>query len=224
MLATLIAAGALSLAQDIFNPARTYTMGEKDVYGLSMRLVAEKYDATIVGKLSYEVKKVYENGDADMESKSYDLLFTVMGQDYKQPEGAPRLLRYTKFGTAIEKDLPKDQRQPIFMSYLTYRTPAAMKAGETVKISEQRDDEDKTQVKGTSKLESIADGIAKVATNLDISSAKQKKATHVESVGYYDAKSSKLNRVECRLTNLDPGELQGMPPMQSITVVIEREK
>lgn len=224
MVLSLIAAGALCLAQDSFNPARTYTMGEKDVYGLSMRMVAEKYDATIVGKLSYEVKKVYQNGDADMETKSYDLLFTIMGQDYKQPEGTPRLLRYDKFGAAIEKNVPKDQRQPIFMSYLTYRTPASMKPGETVKIAEKREDEEKTEVKGTSKLESLADGIAKVVSNLDISNAKQKKPTHIESIGYYDAKTSKLNRVECRLTNLDPGELPGMPPLQSITVVIEREK
>lgn len=224
MLATLIAAGALGLAQNAFNPARTYTVGEKDVYGLSMRLVAEKYDATIVGKLSYEVRKVYPNGEADVESKSYDLTFTVMGQEYKQPASLPRLLRYNRFGAAIEKDVPKDQRQPIFMSYLTYRAPAEMKLGETVRIAEKRDEDPNSEVKGTAKLEALKDGVAKVASSLDITNTKGKKPTHIDSVGFFDAKSSKLDRVECRLTNLDPADLPGMPPLQSITVVIEREK
>jgi hypothetical protein len=224
MLISLIAAGALCLAQDVFNPARTYVVGEKDVYGLSMRMQAEKYEATIVGKQSYEVKKVFENGDAEVESKAYDLTFSVMGQEYKQPEGLPRVIRYNKFGAAIEKDVPKDQRQPIFMSYLTYRAPAAMKLGETVRIAEKRDEDPNSEVKGTSKLESLKDGIAKVATNLVITYGKGKKPTNIESIGYFDAKSSKLDRVECKLTGLDPADLPGMPPLQSITVVIERER
>jgi hypothetical protein len=224
MVLSLLAVGAMCLHQDVFEPARTYVVGEKDVYGLSMRMVSEKYDATIVGKLSYEIKKVYENGDADVESKSYSLVFTVMGQEYKSPDGTPRVTRHNKFGAAIEKGLPKDQRQPIFMSYLTYRAPAAMKLGQSIPISEKKDDEDKTEIKGSSKLESIESGIAKIATILDITSSKKKKATHIESVGYYDAKSSKLNRVECLLKDLDPAEFPGMPPLQSMTVVIEREK
>ncbi len=215
---------ALAFAQDLYNPARTYVVGEKDVYGLSMKMAMGQYDVQVTGKLSYEVKKALDNGDADVESRAYDMVFTVMGQENKQPGGDSRIVRYNKFGAAIEKGLPKDQRQPIFMKFLTYRAATPMKVGEVVKIDEVLDDEIKTQVKGTAKLESLVDGVAKISSSLDISQAKGNKPTHIDSIGYFDAKTSKLNRAESKVTNVEAGEIPNMPPLQSITIVVERTR
>jgi len=151
------------------------------------------------------------------------VVISAMGTVMNQPNAAPRIARYNKFGTAIEKGVPKDQRQPIFMRFLTYRSEGAMKVGETVKVDETLDDEQKTQVKGTAKLESLTDGIAKVASNVEITNNKSKKPTKISSIGYFDAKSSKLNRAESRLLDVEPGAMPGLPALQSITVVIERE-
>ncbi|MBC8065885.1 MAG: hypothetical protein H7Y17_13715 [Chlorobia bacterium] len=223
-LTALVAFFALATAQDVFSPARIYTVGEKDVYGLSMKMATGQYDVSIVGKLSYLTKKLHENGDADLESNAYDVVMNVMGQEMKQPGGDVTIRRYNKFGAAIEKGVSKDKRQPIFMKFLTYRPATPMKVGQAVKIDEVLDDEAKTQVKGTAKLDSLIDGVAKITSVLDVTQSKTKKPTHFESVGYYDAKSSKLNRAESKLTNVDASEMEGMPPVNSITVVVEREK
>lgn len=223
-LTSLLALFALATAQDVFSPARTYTVGEKDIYGLSMKMATGQYDVTIIGKLSYQTKKLHENGDADLESNAYDVVMNVMGQEMKQPGGDPTVRRYNKFGTAVEKGLAKDKRQPIFMKFLTYRPATPMKVGQTLKIDEVLDDEAKTQVKGSAKLDSIVDGVAKITSVLDVTQSKTKRPTHFESVGYYDARTSKLNRAESKLTNVDASEMEGMPPVNSITVVIEREK
>lgn len=221
---SLAALTTLALAQDAFSPARTYASGEKDVYGLSLKIDAGQYDIAIAGKITYLVKKTFENGDADMQSQTSDMVISVMGQDTKQPSGDPRVVRYNKYGAPIEKGTPKEERQPLFMNFLTYRPGQSMKVGETVKISEILDDENKTEVKGTAKLESLTDGIAKISSSLDIVQKKDKKPSHIDSTGYYDAKTSKLNRTEAKVTNVDPGEMPGLPPITSITVVIERQK
>jgi hypothetical protein len=213
----------VSTGQDAFSPARTYVAGEKDVYGLSMKMATGSNDVTITGKLSYEVKKVYENGDADLESKTYDVVISAMGTVMNQPNANPRLVRYNKFGAAIEQGVPKDQRQPIFMRFLTYRSEGAMKVGEAVQVDETLDDEQKTRVKGSAKLESLADGVAKVVSNVEITNVKSKKPTKISSIGYFDVKTSKLNRAESRLQDVEPGAMPGLPALQSITVVIERE-
>lgn len=220
----LLPSVALGLVQDGFSPARTYTLGEKDVYGLSMRMDAGQYMVSISGKLNYEVKKVHENGDADVESKAGELTIDALGDIIKQPAGEPRLVRYNRFGAPMEKEAPKGQKQPIFMSFLTYRPSVAMKLGETVKVDETLQNSAKTQVKGTAKLEAITDGVAKIVSLLEVSEAKAKKPTKIHSIGYFDVKTSKLNRSESKLTDVDPAEMQGMPPISSITIVIEREK
>ena len=187
-----------------------------------MRLDTGQYDISILGKMSHEVKKVHENGEADIESKTYDIVITVMGQEQKQVPSDPRVVRYSKFGTPIEKGVPKEKKQPVFMNFLTYRPSVPLKVGETVKIDETLDDDTKTRVKGTSKLVSMTDGIAKIESKLDVFE-NPKKPFHVQSIGYFDVKTAKLNRSESKLTNVEPGQMPGMPPLQSITVVIERD-
>lgn len=215
---------AICLVQDEFSPARTYVVGEKDVYGLSMRMDAGQYMVSISGKLNYEVKKVHENGDADVESKAGELTIDALGDIIKQPAGEPRLVRYNRFGAPMEKEAPKGQKQPIFMSFLTYRPSVSMKVGETIKVNEVLQNSAKTQVKGTAKLETITGGVAKIVSVLEVSESKAKKPTKIQSMGYFDVKTSKLNRSESRLTDVDPAEMQNMPSISSITIVIEREK
>ena len=217
--AIVIAAGFT--AQDSFSPARTYAAGEKDLYDLSMRLSTGQYEVAILGKLSHEVKKVHENGEADIESKTYDITINVLGQEEKQPPSDPRTVRYTKFGVPMEKGVAKEKKQPIFMNFLTYRPSVEMKVGETVKIDETLESDGKTKVKGTSKLLSINEGVAKIESDLSVQEGN-KKPTRVQCIGYFDAKTAKLNRSESKLTDVDPGDMPGMPPIQSITVVIER--
>lgn len=225
-LAALLVASPLVLgfAQDAFSPARTYTQGEKDVYGLSMRMDAGQFVVSISGKLNYEVKKVHENGDADVESKSSEMTVNILGDEVKQPSGEARVVRYNRFGAPVEKEAPKGEKQPTFMNFLTYRPNAPMKIGESVKVDETLENAAKTQVKGTAKLESLTDGVAKIVSRLEITETKGKKPTKIDSIGYFDVKTSKLNRSESKLTDVDPAEMQNMPPISSITIVIERER
>ncbi len=221
---SLIGIFALGLAQDVFSPARAYVLGEKDVYGLSMRLDAGQYMVSIAGKMNHTVKKVHTNGDADVQSQMTNMTLDILGQTSKEPDGDVRVIRYNKFGAPVERPADTKQKQPIFMNFLTYRTSMPMKIGETIQVDETLDDASKTQVKGTAKLESITDGVAKIASQLEIIESKNKKPTKIASVGYFDVKTSKLNRSEAKLTDVDPNEMQGLPPISSITVVIEREK
>jgi hypothetical protein len=58
---------------------------------------------------------------------------------------------------------------------------------------------------------------------VEITNVKSKKPTKISSIGYFDVKTSKLNRAESRLQDVEPGAMPGLPALQSITVVIERE-
>jgi hypothetical protein len=221
---TTFALTSIALGQDVFSPQRNYIAGEKDNYALSMKMVTGAYDVSIIGKLVYTTKKVFDNGDADIESLASDVTVTVMGQESKQPASEPRLSRYNKFGAPLNTGGDPTKRQPAFMGFLTYRPSVPMKVGEPVKVDEALGDAAKTTVKGSAKLESVVDGVAKISSSLDVGQKDLKKPMHIDSVSYLDVKSSKLNRAESKLTNVDAKELQGIPGVNSITVVIERER
>jgi len=221
---SVIAVAAVAVAQDTFSPLRTYVVGEKDVYSMSMKMESEQYDVTMTGKMSYLVKKLYDNGDADLETKVYNVVMNAMGQEVQQPESPAQVRRYNKYGVPIEKVDPKAPKQPTFMNFLAYRNGATLKLGESMPIQEELNDEAKTKVKGKAKLDSISDGVAKVVTQLDITSKNSSKPMHVESISYLDTKSSKLNRVESKVTNVEQSATPGLPGLKSITVVLQRDK
>lgn len=214
----------LGASQDSFSPARNYQLGEKDVYGLSMRFDAGQYMMSMTGQLFYEVKKLHDNGDADIQSYAGEMILNALGNEVKQPAGEIRISRYNKFGAPVQVDAPKGQKQPIFMRFLTYRPSQSLKVGETIKIEETLADAAKTQIKGSAKLESMGDGTAKVVSNLEVAEGSNQKPTKIASVTYFDTKSSKLNRLEAKVTDVDPKEMQGLPPITSITIVMERDK
>jgi len=211
---------ALASAQDSLSLARTYVAGDKDVFGASMKMDGP-VAVSITFKMTYEVKKVYDNGDGDIELKIYDRVAEVGGQTAKQQDSPPTVTRTDKFGLPAKASNPMGVEQPAFMNFLVYRSPSTMKVGEPVNVDEKMSDKAKTQVKGTAKLESITDGVAKVVTSVDITSEKSKKPMHLDSIAYLDVKTAKLNRAESHLTNIDSEQMQGIT---SMTVVIEREK
>lgn len=211
---------ALTLAQDSFTPARTYIVGDKDIFGANMKMDAS-VSIAMTFKMSYEVKKTYDNGDADIELKAYDRSIDVGGQITKQPDSIPSVGRYDKFGMPAKVANTLAVQQPSFMNFIVYRSSSTLKLGQPVNIDEDLGDKAKTHVKGTAKLESITDGVAKMVTSVDVNTEKSKKPMHLDSISYLDVKTAKLNRVESKLTNIDTDQ---MPGISSMTVVLEREK
>jgi hypothetical protein len=215
---------AIAFAQDAFSSVRTYKVGDKDVYALSMAMKHNTAEAVIRGKVSYEVKKTYENGDADIETRSFEVSVNAMGTEMKQPDSPAKSFRYDRYGTALEKNVPIQERQPYFMKFMTYRPIAPLKVGETVKVKEMIDEDSNSEVKGTAKLESLKDGIAKIVSVLDITRDKKKKPIRLESNGYFDAATSKLIRSESKFTSPDNLEIPGLPPIRTMTIVVEKQK
>ncbi len=218
----LTAASVMALAQGSFDPARTYVVGEKDVYAMNVKMTTASYDASITGKLSFKTKKVWDNGDADLETQATDVEVNLLGNVDKKPASDIRVTRYTKFGVPIEPKVEKGDAGPKYMNFLTFRPSTVMQMGQTVKIDEQLNDATKTHVTGTSKLEALADGVAKVVSSLDVTQGKGKKPMHIDSIGYIDVKTAKMNRVESKLVNIDGEGDAGA--ILAITVVIERQK
>jgi len=213
------AAMTLALAQDAFSPVRAYTVGDKDIYAINMKMDGG-LDVSIVFKQSYVVKKVYENGDADLETKIYDRTMDIAGQTSKQPDSDPVVTKYDKFFIPARITDPSKPQQPAFMSFIAYRSTQIVKVGQVINIDEDLKDKLDTHVKGTSKLDSITDGIAKMITSVDIKNAKSKKPMHLDSISYLDIKTSKLNRAESKVSNVESDEIPGV---KNITVVLERE-
>lgn len=213
------AAVTLALAQDAFSPVRTYAVGDKDVYGCNMKMDGG-LDVSFVFKQSFVVKKVYENGDADVETKVFERTLNVAGQASKQPDADTLVVRYDKFFIPAKVTDPSKPQPPAFMSFIAYRSAQTVKIGQVINIDEDLKDKLNTHVKGTSKLDSITDGIAKMITSVDIKNAKTKKPMHLDSISYLDVKTSKLTRAESKVSNVESDEIPGV---KTITVVLERE-
>lgn len=164
-------------AQDAIKLERVYKMSEADSYKMDLVIQTGSGEAAITMDLRQTIKKVYDNGDADIESKTTNLKLKLNGQELPNDaigggEDIPATVqRYDKFArpVSIKGNEPVKglMNQFNFMRYGVMLTGQELKVGESVPI--QHEDKDaKTSINGTAKLVSIAAGIATIESAIKV--------------------------------------------------------
>lgn len=214
---------ALSFAgQEVYKFERKFKEGDKDSYKLAMSMNMNGGEVNVTMKTSQLVKKVYENGDADVETTTSDLKVNFNGQEMSPPPQKPRTMRINKNGMPVNAQSSAGQRgmNMNFMRYATVWGSQGLKVGETVNIDEKDANNPKNTVKGTVRLESISDGVAKLITNLDVTTDEIAKPMKIAATILLEAGSSKMNKITGTMSGISA---QGME-IEAIQFTMERVK
>lgn len=196
---TLACATAFVHAQT-FNPVHAYAAGDSDSYTVKVDATASTGEIGITSDTSRTVKHVYENGDADIETKITDLNLNIGGQPLPWTNPQPSTSRYNRFGMPITPG-----GQSLGMSFTRFGTffgEKEFKVGETNAIEQVDEKNPKNHVKGTVKLLSLEDGKAKLSIVLDSFSEDAEKPMHVEGTATVHIATSRLLSFEGTATNL----------------------
>lgn len=193
---------------------RKYKVGEKDTYKMNITASMSMGAAEVSFKMNQTVKKVYDNGDADIETAVTGMTITFGGNE--MPGGAdpePTTTKVNKFGTDVgeKKDGPAGMMSQMdFSKYLAAVNGKALEVGKAIDIDVKNEKTKKQEVKGTVKLESLTEGVAKVVSDLEVFTAESTTPMKIKSTSLMDVATSKANKVQ--------GVVTGMPEQQGMTI------
>lgn len=210
--ATLAVTALAMAAQDTFKPIRTYKEGDKDVYELTMKMTAQGSPIDMSMTQTQVVKKVYENGDADIETTVTNSKVNFMGQSRDMPSSPSTTTRMNKFGAPVGKPAGGSRGMNFsFMNFSRSYGDKEMKVGETVKFNWADEKDAKSKAAGTATLVSLTDKTAVVKSEVDVWSAETGDTPiHVVSTVTVDRASGKPDRVEAKVAKL-PASAAPMP-------------
>jgi hypothetical protein len=209
-------------AQDTFSFEKHYKEGDSDQYTMKMKIESQMGELGISMDMKQTVKKVYDNGDADIETQMANM-HVVMGGN-EMPTGQQAMPATTskvdKFGKQLTA--PQAGRGGMNMSgFSSYFGDKPMKVGETYKF-DTVDPKTKSGARGTAKLVSLKDGKAEVQVSVDtIAPQMGDKPMHMDGTIWADTANGKMVKMQGKMKDLPMGG-QGMTA-SSAEILIERK-
>lgn len=195
-------AGVAFVQTPTFKPVHAYAAGDLDSYAVRVDATASTGEIGIRSDTSRTVTHVYENGDADIETKITNLKLNIGGQPIPWADPQPSTSRYNRFGMPISSG-----GQSLGMSFTRFGTffgEEDLQVGETKTIEQVDEKNPKNHVKGTVKLLSIVRGRAKLAIVMDSYTEGSEKPMHIEGAATVYMATSRLLAFEGTATNLPP--------------------
>jgi hypothetical protein len=217
-----IAMGALALAsQGGVKLERKYKEGEKDAYKMTMQMsLTGGLKVDIRGNYSQTVKKVYENGEADVENAVTDIVANMMGTERKQQSAKPSTIRMSKYGTPVGDT--EGSQSATFMVYSATLGDREVKVGASYPVKYSDPNKPGQNAEGTITVESLANGVVTLATKMNLGQPSPAKPMHMESKAVVDLDTGKPSKVEGTVSG---AQFQGGGPVvESMKFTFERVK
>src|SRR2546423_9013029 len=224
----LIFALALSAAalagQGTFRLTRSFKVGDTDMYKLHSTATMSMGDADISMKIDQTVKKVYDNGEADIESGMSDVHVMFNGSEVPAPISTEKqTVHVDKKG--MPTSLGKGAMGRLqFVRFASAFFDRDLKVGDMVPIDLADPANPKSKVTGTCQVMSFANGEAKIVADLKITDPDNATPANLHLVSFFDVAASKPNRVEGDVTNMNVQPDESAPPITAMKFVMERVK
>lgn len=215
-------------AQSPVSLERKYKVGETDNYKMNVDVSMSMGAVQVSMDMSQVVKKTYDNGDADIETTIKNMKIMFGGQEIPSPadsEPPAMLERYNKYGAQVSTSKADTSGNPMaqmmnFSKFSSFLPVGGLEVGKVYPI-DTKTEKGKQEAKGTVKVESIADGVAKFLADMDVNVEGQDKPLKIKSTSLIDVATSKPNKVEGTVTGI-PSE-QGME-IEQVKFIMERLK
>lgn len=212
ILATFALATA-AFAADPVSFERTYHVGDKDVYSMNMSMSGQMKMA-IAMTSTQTVKKVYDNGDADIEVGTSDMTFN--GNAMPSTANRTTTMRMTKYGVPVGNVGGGGGMN--FARYANFYGNGGLELGKTVNIDTD-DKENGTKVHGTVLLEAQEGSLYRIVGHLDVTTKETgDQPIHVDSTSWVAA-GGKLDHSTSKITNIHMAQA----PIDSIDLTMTRK-
>lgn len=211
---TILFALALGVAgaaygQDTLTMERQYKAGDVDHYSMTLNMNSSMGAMKISADIAQTVKKVYDNGDADIETATSNMSIDMAGRTMNPPPNPPTTLKMNKFGAPAGQMNSKGFNPSQIANFLGDKP---LTVGQTITIDQADKDNPKNHVKGTVKLVSFANGQGQLETHMDFWTADSDsdKPMHADANIWVDATSHKMMKLVATMKDLPMGKAGGM--------------
>ncbi|MFY9232940.1 MAG: hypothetical protein WAO58_00595 [Fimbriimonadaceae bacterium] len=223
LLIPVMLAAYATAGQDSIKIIRTFKEGEKDVYDLTMKMASQMGAVDLTMTTTQTVKKIYPNGDADIENATGAGKINIMGQARDIPAGKSTTMRMNKFGAPV--DAPKasgGQGMNLdFINHVRGFGDYDLKLNVPVTIDFTDPKDAKSKVKGTVMLIALSEKTATVKADLSVWNAMGGPIKMI-ATSVIDRASGKGEKVEVKAEKL-PAEMTGGFPIESMELTLVRK-
>jgi hypothetical protein len=224
--AILLALGLFTVvfgAQDTVKFTRNFKEGDSDTYKMHITATTAMGDADVSMNLTQTVKKLYDNGEADMETAVKDMKVIFNGNEMPVPPTPAKTQHVDKRGIPIGAQGAGDSLSRMqFMRYAGLFYDRDLKVGDNYPIDITDPKNPKMKTTGNVKFDSLANGEAKLISDIKVFTGESDKPMSINATTLVEAGSGKMNRVEGSATDLPVGP--GGPPVTAVKFVMERVK
>lgn len=212
-------------AQDGQKFERKYKAGESDAYTMSMAMETGMGSIDVAMTMTQTIKKVFDNGDADIETSIGSMKINAMGNEMSPPTPPATTTRMNKRGVAVQaaQGAPAGGRAAggmgMMLNFTRFggiMTDGEMKVGAAVPFEDKE-----SGSKGTVTLESLKDGVAVLVSKIEVKNPNGGAPMVVDTRSWIDSATSKLDKLEGTIKN-PPG--QDQMPIESIKMSMVRKK
>jgi hypothetical protein len=205
----VVLAATCFASQDAIKIERNFKEGEKDTFKMNASASTGLGTFEIAATVEEHVRKVFENGEAEIESSVHEWKIMVNGMELPEgagpgkPENSTR--RVTKTGVPVGSQGRTGIMSLDFTSHLNKILGSELEVGKTYTVDQKSATDPASRVEGTAKVDSVVDGVAKLTANLRVFSKEGgAKPTRVEMVQLLDVSSSKSNRLQATIRDMPP--------------------
>lgn len=209
LFAALAGAALSASAQTTFNPAHNYKVGDTDSYSVKVNATSSMGPLVIAMDSVSTVKKVYDNGDADIETAISNMSLNMNGQDMPIPAGGKNSTtsKVNKYGLPLSTS--GQTRGMNFSQFANFLGDKELKVGDTINFDNVNPQNKNVHSKGTVKLLSIDGGKAKFTISVDTYTEGVEKPMHMDGNLTADAANGKMLHFDGKVKDL-PVQGQGM--------------
>jgi hypothetical protein len=182
--------------QESISLRKVFKEGDRERFSTKLSLTVAFGDVDISLKTEQRVKKVYENGDAELESELLELKTVVNGQpmeNQQQPAVKTVTNRVNRFGMPLESG----ERAGFgftFLQFVGLVGDKPLTVGTQTVIDWTDPKNSKKHASGKVTLESVTDGIAKLTSNWEIQTPNSEKPLKIDMVSFLEVATGKLTR------------------------------
>ncbi|HWA81987.1 MAG TPA: hypothetical protein VG820_01035 [Fimbriimonadaceae bacterium] len=208
ILALFLAACANAWHQANFNPEHKYVAGSKNDYAFKLTAKTSLGEIALTADIAQAVKKVYENGDADIETAVKNTALTIDGNPRQSQDQPASTIRIDKFGTPLNKPDEASTGRGTrlnFLRYGLYYGEKLLAVGDTYTIDRKEKDDPSLQAKGTGKLLGVEGGKARLQISVDVTSPQSEKPMHMDATAIVDSATGLLVDLSGQLKDMPLG-------------------
>jgi hypothetical protein len=224
---TLLSLGLCAVAMAGQGPVHFvhhYTVGDHDGYKIHVTGSTQMGDLDVALTQVRTIKKVYDNGDADMETSTSDFHVTMNGNDINVPQPPTATERVNKLGIPVDADKGKGAHgSPEGMNFSKYAAAfydKDIKVGDVITINDTSAD-GKEKSTGSITLVSVNNGEAKLSADLTNTNPEMDAPAKVHVDMLMDTATSKPNHMEATVSSMP---VQQGIVMTNVKMTLDRQK